>query len=204
MMPLSSVDNGLKGEYSDLQGGGAVLLLTLSLFMVQAPLPAAALTPAGVRCSQTPGMVLVEGICVSAAENVVVDGTFSAPSPAPTPPPATKRQKRSPRVSLTCYPKMQIGSIRPVSVAASVRVMDPNDTYWCPGISWTINGEPAGNHEGDCRPYEDIVAETGEPQVWSEDQPKRFQFWSGSYVITAKLIKAGKLIAQETCTVHVK
>ncbi len=177
-----------------------VSLLLILFFVSQAPLQSATLTAAGARCSQTPGMVFVEGVCVSAADNMIVDGlTPTTPRPAVIP----ERKKKAPRVNLMCSPKLQIGAFHPVSVTAYVRIMDPNEKFWCPEVQWTINGEFAGEHTGDCKPYETIVAEEGEPETWSEN-PKRFGFYSGIYVITVKLSKAGRLIAQESCTVQVK
>lgn len=178
-----------------------MLLFTLLFFASQAPLPAAALTPAGVRCSQTPGMVLVEGICVSEADNIIVDGSLPQPRATPVP----RRKRNSPRISMHCSPRMDIAAFRPVIVSASMRIMDPNEKFWCPEVLWNINGEFYGKHEGDCKPYETIVAEEGEPEVWPEGgETKRFEFWPGTYIITVKLLKTGSILAQQSCTVHIR
>lgn len=113
-------------------------------------------------------------------------------------------KKPKTKVVLRCTPSISISaSVRSALFRASLRIENPGDRYWCPEVQWLINGSRDSSHQAGCNPYEQVVKEEGEPKVW-EEPTKEFWLRSGEYHIVVKLIKAGRVIGQQECTVNAR
>jgi len=136
-------------------------------------------------------------------EEVVVIGDPEEPrTPAPSPRPA---RTPKPSIQLRCTPPIRIGSyLGGALFTAELRIRNPGERFWSPGIVWRVNGEKVSEHESDSKPYPEVVAERGEePEVWSEP-PKFFRFGPGEHEIEARLVRAGKEIGRDTCRVYAR
>ena len=128
----------------------------------------------------------------------------SVPTSAPTPRP----KRRKPELKLQCAPAISNavyfeGRVRS-RVFCTVRVLYPDERFWCPAVAWSIGPyETPSAHESDCDPYEQVVAEEGEPAFWSEDRPKEFGLPPGLYEIKVSLMKSGRVIARDYFIVRV-
>lgn len=107
---------------------------------------------------------------------------------------------KKPSVELRCTPKVGLSAPgNPLTVMAQVRVKNPGDDLWCPGVEWYVNNMFVSGHESDCLPY----IEAGEQELWAEP-PKPFGFYAGEYVIEARLIKAARTIRVVRCSIEVR
>ncbi len=117
-------------------------------------------------------------------------------------------------IRLTCMPTVANSSMfRPAMVTAVVRVNHPDERLWCSGVRWEVEQDGIGfrgmgamvyraEHESDCPSYQQVIAEQGNLGVWSETES--FALFTGTYLICAHLVKNGKSIASDTCTVSVR
>lgn len=142
----------------------------------------------------------------AAEEMVVVTGDPSeAPTPAPPPRPRPRPSKTpKPSIELRCTPPIRIGSFLGGALfTAELRVRNPGERLWSPGIVWRVNGEKVSEHEADSKPYDEVVAEREgeEPEVWSEP-PKLFRLGPGEHEIEARLVHAGKEVGRDSCRVY--
>jgi hypothetical protein len=81
-------------------------------------------------------------------------------------------------------------------------VTNPDERFWCPAVAWSFgDGITPSRHEADCIPYEEEVAERGEPEYWSES--KEFTLSPGTYQIWAKLSKSGKSLGRDSFVVRI-
>lgn len=150
---------------------------------------------------------------VQDADMVVVIGDPAqlnpTPRPSPTPRPRKAAQVRAtkqpkPKVELTCsLPDRLASPYQPARVRATIQVRYPTEKFWCPAVEWQIDGHTVAEHESDCGPYDQVVAEEGEPLLWKEDQPRVFVLPQGRFTISARLLKAGRLIGSDFCTAEV-
>lgn len=158
--------------------------MAVSLFLVTAP-PQAPAAPSAERDAVSP-------------ERAPADATRPAPRP----------KRRKPELKLSCFPQISNaiyfeGRMRS-RITCTVRVLNPDEQFWCPAVDWSFGiGNTPSSHEGDCDPYEKVVAEEGEPEYWSEDRPKEFGLTPGTYEIWVTLRKSGKVIARESAVVRV-
>ena len=126
--------------------------------------------------------------------------TMAKPSQAPT----GHAKPRKPKVRLSCLPKIgHCSPSKPMVVRATLRITDPNEELWCPGVEWYVNNTFVSGHESDCKPYDEVVAEEGERGLWSEP-PKPFGFYTGDYTIQVKLTRASRVIRTVSCEVSVR
>ncbi len=146
------------------------------------------------------GYTRIEGLCLLTADIVVVE--------PPVPPSTTSApiHKKPPKVkvSLRCSPRIgsTAGPFQPAHYFAFLRVENPGEAFWCPEVNWLIDGAKTSGHESDCTPYESVRSQTGEaPTLW-EEPPKDFWLPSGEYRIVAKLLKSGRIIGEDSCTVY--
>jgi len=143
----------------------------------------------------------------SSEQDVVIVYPSAVPAPVPTQSQVPPRKRPKPKVTLTCFPAVsnarydENGRLKSL-VVCNVRVTDPDERFWCPGVAWSFaDGFTPHSHEADCDPYDKTVAERGEPSYWSEGQ--EFPLPPGTYEIWAKLLKSGKVIGRESFVVRV-
>jgi hypothetical protein len=136
-------------------------------------------------------IALLAGVACAArqAPPPTAAGTGAPPQPEPT-------------VELRCIPRIAKGVMFKLrTFTASLRVKNPDEVFWCPGVEWYVNNTRFSHHESDCEPYESVVARNGgPPEVWSE-AIKQFHLPEGEYTIAAKLVRAGTVIARKECSV---
>lgn len=149
--------------------------------------------------SQAPLQPVYDEPVIVYAEPTVSPVPVTTPRPLQTP--AAQAKLKKPKVELRCTPKVGFSThSNPLPVMAMLRVENPGDTLWCPGVEWSINGIRVSGHESECNPYE--TTEAGERELWLEP-PKSFGFYAGEYIIEAKLIKAERVIRAVSCSVQV-
>ncbi|HXK36470.1 MAG TPA: hypothetical protein VJ553_02720 [Candidatus Paceibacterota bacterium] len=128
-------------------------------------------------------------------------------------PEATPRPKPLPRKKpipqLVCGPatgsKTQIGvaGLDGFTVHCRVRVMFPDERFWCPEVEWEVNGERQSMHHADCAPFDDVATEVGEPFLWNEPEKWLPPFGRGFHTIKVRLKKGGKVLFSDICEVEV-
>ena len=130
------------------------------------------------------------------------------PEPVPQATPKPQPRKK-PVPQLVCGPatgsRTQVGTVglNGFRVHCRVRVMFPDERFWCPDVEWEIDGERYSAHSGDCDPFSDVVTDAGEPFLWFEPEKWLPPFGRGTHTITVKLMKNGKVIFSDYCEVQV-
>ncbi len=152
--------------------------------------------------AQTPQQPVYDEPVIVYADPVASPVPVTMPKPSQAP--AGHAKPRKPNMELRCTPKFGFSTPgNPLTVMATVRVENPGDDLWCPGVEWYVNNTFVSGHESDCKPYDEVVAEEGEQELWSEP-PKPFGFYAGEYIIEAKLTKANRTIRVMRCSIQVR